>query len=264
MDEEQHPPTGLDWRIVFGLSVTSIWIGAGLVYLMQIVGWSQFLALPTADIGSFFEGAFAPLAFLWLVIGHFMQQKEITANTRAISMQERSTRRLELHSRRDSYFKLLNLVQDQLGNIAAFHYISVFGVTGSGEVSSDEFSRLRSEASTGDQALFVRRMIAAAAERRDDPEAIRELLYGTSVRARHSENFLRTFNRLLDAAESVDTDGMVREALLDGSASGLYYRILKHVSGTEPLNPLSGLRSNAFSAFSSQQSELNPVQGGEN
>ena len=67
----------MDWRIVFGLLVTIGWISAGLMYLMAIVGWNNFVLLPTADIGSFLEGAFAPLAFLWLVIGHFMQQKEI-------------------------------------------------------------------------------------------------------------------------------------------------------------------------------------------
>ncbi|MFT7288748.1 MAG: hypothetical protein ACI87W_002871 [Halieaceae bacterium] len=72
-------------------------MGTGIYYLLMIVGWDQFVHLPTADTGSFFEGAFAPLAFLWLVIGHFMRQKEITANNRAISMPEQSTRRLELH-----------------------------------------------------------------------------------------------------------------------------------------------------------------------
>jgi hypothetical protein len=249
MDDEHHS-TALDWRILFGLSVTSLWICAGLVYLTLVVGWSSFLALPTADIGSFFEGAFAPLAFLWLVIGHFMQQKEITANTRAISMQERSTRRLELHSRRDSYFKLLSLVQDQLGNIAAFHYISVFGATGTGEVSPEEFAHLRSEASTGDHSLFIRRLVSAAADRRDDPDALQEVFFGTDVRRRHSENFKRTYKRLLDAAESVDADGMVREALVHGSAGGIYYRILRHISGEEEMNPISGQRDDASAAES--------------
>ena len=241
MDEEHHTPF-IDWRILFGLTVTSVWIGGGLIYLTTIVGWSNFMSLPTADIGSFFEGAFAPLAFLWLVIGHFMQQKEITANTKAITMQERSTARLELHSRRDSYFKLLSLVQDQLGNIAAFHYISVFGDTGTGDVSLEEFAALRSEASKGDHSLFIRRMISAMAERRDDPDALKEVLYGTDVRTRHSENFKRTFGRLLDAAEAVDSDGMVRDALIEGSAAGIYYRILLHVSGEEPMNPFTGQR----------------------
>ncbi|WOJ96069.1 hypothetical protein R0137_12560 [Congregibacter brevis] len=243
MDNEDTASRGLDWRILFGLTITSLWMGTGIYYVTVIVGWNEFKTLPTADIGSFFEGAFAPLAFLWLVIGHFMQQKEITANTRATSMQEQSTRRLELHSRRDSYFKLLGLVQEQLGSIAGFHYVSVFGPTGTDEVSLEEFSNLRSEASTGDHSLFIRRLVSAAASKRDDPEAVHEMLFGTEIRARHSENFKRTFGRLLDAAESVDTDNMLREALLEGSAAGIYYRIIRHVSGEEDMNPISGLRN---------------------
>ena len=115
---EPKPPFTIDWRVGFGLTVTILWFSAGLSYLLGIVGADNFIHLPTADIGSFLEGAFAPLAFLWLVIGHFMQQKEISSNTRAIKLQEHSARRLELHSRQDSYFKLLSLVQDQLGAIA--------------------------------------------------------------------------------------------------------------------------------------------------
>ncbi|MCB1709461.1 MAG: hypothetical protein KDI10_12120, partial [Halioglobus sp.] len=83
---EQQPTFTLDWRVIFGLTVTICWIGGGMAYLLAIVGWDNFIHLPTADIGSFLEGAFAPLAFLWLVIGHFMQQKEITANTKAVTL----------------------------------------------------------------------------------------------------------------------------------------------------------------------------------
>jgi hypothetical protein len=243
MEEEQHKPAAIDWRILLGLSITSVWMVAGLYYLSVVVGWNTFLGLPTADIGSFFEGAFAPLAFLWLVIGHFMQQKEITANTRAISMQEQSTRRLELHSRRDSYFKLLTLVQDQLGSIAGFQYLSVFGPTGTGEMSSEEFAGLRSEASTGDHSLFIRMLISKAAEHREEPDRVREFFYGTEIRTRHSENFKRTFRRLLEAADPVDTDGMLRDALLDGSSSGLLYRVLLYVSGEGGMDPISGQRT---------------------
>ncbi|MFT4769120.1 MAG: hypothetical protein ACI8RN_002260 [Glaciecola sp.] len=243
MDNEHTEKTRLDWRILFGVTVTTLWMTTGIYYVTRVVGWTQFQSLPTADIGSFFEGAFAPLAFLWLVIGHFMQQKEITANTRATTMQEQSTRRLELHSRRDSYFKLLGLVQEQLGSIAGFHYVSVFGPTGSDEVTLEEFSTLRSEASTGDHSLFIRRMVSAAASNRDDAEAVTEMLFGTEIRTRHSDNFKRTFGRLLDAAESVDTDNMLREALLEGSAAGLYYRIIRHVAGDEEMDPISGIRN---------------------
>ncbi len=193
----------MDWRVAFGLGVTLVWISAGLAYLFIVVGLDNFVHLPTADIGSFLEGAFAPLAFLWLVIGHFMQQKEITANTRAISIQEQSARRLEIHSQRDSYFKLLSLVQGQLGSIASFHYISVCGPTGTGEITTEEFASMRSEAESADHALFIRKMISLALSNRSDPEKLREIFFGTEIRTRHSDNFTHTFQKLLGAARQV-------------------------------------------------------------
>jgi len=238
----------MDWRIALGLSLTVIWISAGLVYLLGIVGWMEFVNLPTADIGSFLEGAFAPLAFLWLVVGHFMQQKEITANTKAIEIQEQSARRLEVHSARDSYFKLRNLVQSQLGAIAAFHYMSVCGPTGSGEISGEEFTEQRAVSSSGDHAWFIRKLIGLAAQNRDNPDALQQILYGTEIRERHSNNFQRTFKRLLDAAVEVDTDEMLHDALLNGSAEGLWYRLIQDVKGEESLNMLFGTTSTSDGA----------------
>ncbi|MEM9253898.1 MAG: hypothetical protein AAGA91_00540 [Pseudomonadota bacterium] len=228
---EQRPLFNIDWRVVLGLTITLVWIVAGLVYLLGIVGWGKFVYLPTADIGSFLEGAFAPLAFLWLVIGHFMQQKEITANTKAIKLQEQSARRLELHSARDSYFKLLNLVQSQLGSIASFHYMSVAGPTGTGEITGEEFTEQRAVAATGDHAWFIRKMIAMVINHASEAEAIKDILFGTDIRQRHTDNFVNTFAKLLKAAEEVDTDDMLCDALLNGSAAGLFYRIILHVRG---------------------------------
>ena len=242
--EENVKKFRLDWRVAFGLAVTIIWISTGLLYLLSIVGWGNFVHLPTADIGSFLEGAFAPLAFLWLVIGHFMQQKEITANTKAINIQEMSARRLELHSRRDSYFKLLSLVQDQLGSIASFMYVSVCGPTGTGEISMEEFSEQRAQASSGDNAWFIRKMLALVAGERDDQEKMQDIFYGTEIRTRHSENFIATFSKLIEGAKAVDTDAMVTNALLYGSAAGMLYRVIQHVNGTEPMDPITGLSGN--------------------
>jgi len=236
---EQQPTFTLDWRVIFGLTVTICWIGGGMAYLLAIVGWDNFIHLPTADIGSFLEGAFAPLAFLWLVIGHFMQQKEITANTKAVTLQEESARRHEMHARRDSYFKLLGLIQDQLGTIAGFHYMSVCGPTGTGEISGEEFTEQRAIASSGDTAWFVRKMLSLAMNNRDDAHQLKEIFYGTDIRTRHSENFRNTFAKLLQAAHSVDMENMVTNALLYGSASGMLYRVIQHVRGEEALNPLN-------------------------
>ncbi len=230
----------MDWRVLLGLSVSTIWVGMGLIYLLSVVGLSNFVYLPTADIGSFLEGAFAPLAFLWLVIGHFMQQKEITANTTAIKLQEESARKMELHSRRDSYFKLMSLVNDQLGAISAFHFISVCGPTGNGEMTSEEFAELRGQASTSDNALFVRRMISLAIANRENPEMMHDIFYGTEIRTRHSENYTRTFGKLLQAAKDVDTDEMLTDALLNGSAQGLLYRIIGMVNEDKSIAPFLG------------------------
>ncbi len=239
----------LDWRVLVGLLITTVWITAGLVYLLGIVGWSNFVYLPTADIGSFLEGAFAPLAFLWLVIGHFMQQKEISTNTKAINVQEMSARRLELHSRRESYFKLLSLVQDQLGAIASFHYFSVCGPTGTGEMSQEEFNQNRAAASTGDSSLFVRYMILLALKHQENPDELNEVFFGTSIRSRHADNYEKTFSKLLVEAKAVDTQDMVSNALLYGSAYGRLYHIIVSVRNGDLEGPIfelssSSLRSN--------------------
>lgn len=234
----------MDWRVVLGLSLTVTWISAGVIYLLNVVGLVNFVYLPTADIGSFLEGAFAPLAFLWLVIGHFMQQKEITANTQAIKIQEQSARRLEVHSARDSYFKLLNLVQSQLGAIAAFHYMSVCGPTGTGEITGEEFTEQRAASASGDHAWFIRKMIGLAAQNQDNPDVLQAICFGTDIRTRHSETFQKTFKRLLHAAVEVDTDEMLQDALLNGSAEGLWYRLIGHVKGEESLSMLFGTSAN--------------------
>jgi len=230
----------IDWRVAFGLVVTVIWISTGMTYLLGIVGWYNFVHLPTADIGSFLEGAFAPLAFLWLVIGHFMQQKEITANTKAINIQEKSARRLELHSARESYFKLLDLVQDQLGAIAGFHYMSICGPTGTGEISSEEFTEQRAHVVSGDHAWFIRKIISLAVPHMESPEGMQDIFYSTAIRTRHTDNFSKTFKKLLSAARAVDTDDMLVDALLNGSAAGLLYRIILHAKGEEPMDPILG------------------------
>lgn len=234
---EHENAFNIDWRVAFGLIVTTAWITTGLIYLLGIVGWGKFVHLPTADIGSFLEGAFAPLAFLWLVIGHFMQQKEITANTKAINIQEQSARRLEMHSARDSYFKLLNLIQDQLGSIAAWHYFSVFGVTGTGEMTPEEFTEGRALESNGDYAFFIRLMTGKSYMLRDDQAAINDMYFGTDIRKRHTANYVETFEKLLRAAREVDTDGMISNALLQGSAIGRQYQIIKFVTGDDTYAP---------------------------
>ena len=71
-----------DWRLRFSVGVTIIWLLLGFTYISGVVGWTDFVRQNAPSLGSFLEGAFAPLAFLWLVVGFFLQQKQLTENTR--------------------------------------------------------------------------------------------------------------------------------------------------------------------------------------
>ncbi len=239
--EKKSALLGLDWRIALGFGVTLMWMTLGFLYLARIVGMEHFIHLPTADIGSFLEGAFAPLAFLWLVIGHFMQQKEISANTRAIFIQEQSARRAEMHAQRDSFFKLQTLVQEQLGSIAAFHYMSVAGPSGTGDMSDEEFAREHTLGNDMDSAWFMRKMIALAVSNRHDQAKMHDIFFGTELRSAHSQNYSKTFEKLMKAARAVDTDDMVSDALLHGSPAGILYRIIQMVKGEQLIDSLIGL-----------------------
>ena len=92
---------------------------------------------------------------------------------------------------------------------------------------------------SGDSAWFVRKLLALALHNRDDPDKLKEIFYGTAIRARHSENFRQTFGKILRAAEAVDTDNMVTNALLYGSPAGMLYRVLQHIQGEEEMDPLN-------------------------
>ncbi len=90
--EHREEPFGLsvggpDWRIWLGLSLTAIWLLILGLYVANTIGWSSIGVAPIETVGNFLEGAFAPLAFLWLVIGYFLQKKELVQNTTAIKMQ---------------------------------------------------------------------------------------------------------------------------------------------------------------------------------
>lgn len=245
MSVDSNKRLKIDWRVLFGFALTCTWVVTGLYYLLIVVGWQNFVGLPTADIGSFLEGAFAPLAFLWLVIGHFMQQTEISANTKAIylqekraQMQEKRAQRMELHSQRDTYFKLLNLVEKQLGMICALHYFAICGPTGSREIDRDEFAELRSQVSSGDHTAFIRRMIVLLARCGGDQEKFEDVLYGTAVRKGHTDNYESTFDRLLEQARAADTDNLITDALLAGCIEGHYYRLIRYINGKEKDEPL--------------------------
>lgn len=222
-----------DWRIWFGLSVSLFWMLLGLGYIRSVIGWPGFASQPADVLGGFLEGAFAPLAFLWLVIGFFIQQKELRGNTRAISMQYEEMKRSaeqaviqaraislsEIHQRQDTFLKIHSVVREQLGSSAGFLYISSQSETPGGV---EELMGLWDRAGAGDPEIFSRALIQLHYA---TSEPSWRLFFGTEVRRRHATSFLSTFERLVAASEDVDPQGLISDALRN-SGHGILYQIM--------------------------------------
>ncbi len=231
---DQQAPDSRDWRIWLGLVLTIVYLAIISVYVSRIVGWNHFFDEPIDTLGQFLEGAFAPLAFLWLVIGYFLQKKELMLNTQAISkqneviqqsaeqavIQSRSIEASELHARKTSFLEIAESVKQQLGAIMGFLYISSQSDAGAGLVPLEKISELWSAMSQRDPEIFSRQMLTiqfAHGER-----YAYKLFFGTAIRKKHTDNFIFGFERLLDAARKCDTDGMIHDALM-GTGHGYIY-----------------------------------------
>jgi hypothetical protein len=236
-----------NWRIWLGLGLSAGWLMLGSFYISAVIGWGNFAFLPADQLGSFLEGAFAPLAFLWLVIGYFLQKKELEQNTQALRSQANEIQRqseqaviqseklaaAEIHAGQEVFLQIARNVRDQLGTIGGLLFLSSQGAAaGDGTVTPEEMSQLFAQRAAQDTELFSRMMLELHV-RLADPQRQYELFYGTTIRARHSNNFIFTFERLMRRAEEVDPDFIIRDSLTT-SSHGLCYRLAKRHQGNAP------------------------------
>lgn len=226
-----------DWRIWLGLSITVIWLVVLSLYVSSTVGWSNIGNAPIETVGNFLEGAFAPLAFLWLVIGYFLQKKELFLNTQAIKMQHaeiqksaeqaviqsQAIKATELHTRRESFLKIAENVNQQLGSILGMLFISSQGVDSDGIMGNKKLSELWGSLNKNDPEVFSRSLLELQAMHGERYGY--KLFYGTEIRTTHSETFIQQFERLIKATEDLDQDGMIKDSFL-GTAHGIVYRLV--------------------------------------
>jgi hypothetical protein len=233
-------PYDQDWRVLFGLSLTFLYLILMAMYIATTGGgWNNFISLQVERMGSFLEGAFAPLAFLWLVIGYFLQKKELSQNTDAMKMQfveiqksaeqavlqSEAIARSELHQRRESFLKLAELVRTQLGYVVGLLYLSSQMADGNEQkVPPERLAELWQVVGRDDPEAFSRELLRLATV--SSPEYVYKLFFGTEIRTRHTLNFEQSFNRLLRSAAGCDEENMIADALL-GSAHGNVYRRLQ-------------------------------------
>jgi len=67
----------LEKRFKWGVIFSSFWVCVAFTYAWVWFGWQKFWCMPPNEMGDFFAGASAPLAFLWLVLGYMQQGDEI-------------------------------------------------------------------------------------------------------------------------------------------------------------------------------------------
>lgn len=83
-EESEAPETGARWTVL-GVGVSAVWlIGLGVYAWLN---WQDVLALKPNEVGDALAGAFAPLAFLWLVLGFFQQGAELRNSGKALWLQ---------------------------------------------------------------------------------------------------------------------------------------------------------------------------------
>lgn len=127
---------------MIGFTFTAIWIAVAAWYVWSIIGLENFWSLMPNEAGDFFAGFFAPLFFVWLIIGYFQQNKELRQNNlvlrqqakelklsnealrqqaeqleRAAHQAERQAKAVaanELHARRDTFFRVAELLTQEL------------------------------------------------------------------------------------------------------------------------------------------------------
>lgn len=194
-----------------------------MLYLAQHMNWQQFLQLPLDQIGSFLGGAFSPLAFLWLVLGFFIQQEEILENSRNIEIQAQ-------HTNLDNFLKMAEIVYRRLGVITGFLYGSCREEIEQALEEPINIDDKWSRSSTGDPGIFARELFSYGFDKDGNRRDMTGLLYSTPVRRRHCENYITIFETLLDNARDCDTTGILRESLMEGSVWGIFYKVLLELS----------------------------------
>lgn len=228
----------IDWRILMGIIITALWIIAGIVYLRGAkFNQSTIYDIPLENIGSFLEGAFAPLAFLWLVIGLFIQQRELADNTevlRQTSIQsEKQTQAIaatEMNARQETFFKIADNVKKQLGGIAGMLFVSSMGTSEGQIVSKERMAEMWHMLARGDDQMFTREFLLLDQEKYGGYEA---LFFQTEIRQRHTNNFIRTFDRLMVMATNCDSGNGIIADTLSQTSHGLIYNRMRDAQPDE-------------------------------
>lgn len=232
-----------DWRIWFALGLTFFWCCFLFIYIARNVGWASFLDLPIEEMGTFLEGAFAFLAFLWLVVGLFIQQSVLAENNEELRRNnlhsEKQTQAIaatEMNARQETFFKIAESTRRQLGSVVGLLFLSSQGPIGNENFSSEDMAECWTQFAGGDTELFSRLFLTMPGQPDVD---FTDLFYGTEIRRRHTDNFLVGFDRLVELAKGCDTDNIILDTLIT-SANGFLNARMRELHPDIKFEPIVG------------------------
>lgn len=97
-------------KLNWGVIITITWIvGIAYIWLFEKLNSPESLN----ELGDFLAGAFAPIAFLWLVLGYRQQGKQLEQNTKALEQQEKALQ-LQIDEMRESVNQQKELAEIQI------------------------------------------------------------------------------------------------------------------------------------------------------
>ena len=224
------------WLLRLGVVLTTIWILGGLVYLIFIDGGVSFADQSAAAIGGFLEGFFAPLAFLWLVIGLFIQQRELASNTEALKQTNLNSAKqtevlaaTELRARQSAFFQIAENVRRQTGNLAGLILRSLETEQGVKVVSDDEMVKHWMEHQSGQYEIFPALLSDPAEQFSAAGFSPSDIYYGTAERARSTSEYIKSFRGLTELAKDCDDDGTIMRTITQTPHGQVYATMLEHI-----------------------------------
>lgn len=198
----------------------------------------EFLNLDPNAHGDFFAGLFAPVAFLWLVIGYFQQGSELRENTRALARQAEEAKKAAEqakiqaegikanagHAAKDTYFRVLSLYERDLNSMLA-SILTNYGPQFAGE---DYVEHLWERSSNGDHYVFFNETLNM------DDDTYKLFSARVEVCKTHASlvrRYRRVFEKVLLECSEIDNEaGTLREAL-EWSPMGEVYAMFCGTTG---------------------------------
>ena len=238
-DEKDSSETKLPdrkWLLGLGVVLTTVWLLGGLVYIVFLDGWMSFVEQSADAIGGFLEGFFAPLAFLWLVIGLFIQQRELASNTEALKQTNLNSAKqtevlaaTELRARQSAFFQIAENVRRQTGNLAGLIVRSLETDQGEKVVSDDEMMEHWMEHQHGQYEIFPAVLTDPTERFEDAGLGPSDIYYGTAERQQSTAEYVKSFRGLTQLARDCDDDGTIMRTITQTPHGQVYSAMLDHI-----------------------------------